>query len=138
MNEKELEQIREVIREELSNFLQKKKVVKKQVQTISGMLDIWKIHFEDDFFHSPAEAAALLNLQKKLIFSLKAAERPFDDETVKETFKALLQHLPTWYRDKGLMILNSKYNDIIKQIRKDKSAITENDLVYFHNHFNSN
>jgi hypothetical protein len=35
-----------------------------------------------------------------------------------ELFEIVLEKLPNWYKDKGLAIINSKFNDIIAEIKR--------------------
>jgi len=87
--------------------------VKKTVETIPGMREIWE-QLNPDHQWNGAESKHLLELQRKLIITLG---RCYDNNQICELLQVFLMKLPEWYKDKGLAILNSKYNDIIKQIK---------------------
>jgi len=86
-------------------------------ETYPGMRQIWEQGNPGHQWNG-AESKHLLELQRKLILS-------FGDGTMQTTldlFQAFIIKLPEWYKDKGLSILNSKYNDIIKQIKQSVTS----------------
>ncbi len=105
---------------------------RKKTQTVPGLKELW-IEANPQYIWSAADASHLLALQKKIIL-LSGNDAP---ERIKINFQAFLNKLPQWYQDKGLSILNSKFNDIIKQASNrpyDPAAKFANDELRKHNH----
>lgn len=83
---------------------------RKKPETVPGLKDIW-MEANPKYIWGAIDGTHLLELQKKII--LLSGNK--DPERIKINFKAFLSKLPEWYQTKGLSILNSKFNDIIKQ-----------------------
>lgn len=84
-------------------------------------LNWYKEKEETDYYFAAKDAGALSQLIKKLKFAVKAKDgnNEPDEEQLKEAFKYVLNHLPKWFleNDSSLTIINSKFNQIIKQIK---------------------
>lgn len=105
---------------------------RKKTQTVPGLKELW-MEANPQYIWSAADATHLLALQKKIIL-LSGNDIP---ERIIINFQAFLNKLPQWYQDKGLSILNSKFNDIIKQASNrphDPAAKFANDEHREHNH----
>lgn len=73
-----------------------------------------------------SQGKALKSLISKLKASLKNAGNDVTDNSTLDAFKILMQALPEWFRDKELNVINSKYNEIINQIKNSKNGTTNN------------
>lgn len=73
----------------------------------------------------------LKQLIRKIQFSFEQKKKvtPTDEQTV-ETFKFILDNLPKWHVEKlSLSNINSKYNEIIAEIRSRKSASSDSNYL---------
>ena len=66
------------------------------------------------------DGVALAGIIKKIEANLPPAPSQGGGEKVVNTFTALVQNLPVWYKEKAfsLSVINSKYNEIIASITK--------------------
>ena len=103
----------------------KKEKRKESPQTFPSMKPIW-YSFYPDYIWSGMDGKHLLELQKKIISSLKNSgnEDPKEAEVV-QILGIIMHNLPEWYKGKGVAIINSKYNDIVNEIKRTKSTRQE-------------
>lgn len=59
---------------------------------------------------------------KQLLVKLKTLKPESDDKDIFLTFKYFCLNLPDWFKDKDLQVLNSKFNEIITQIKNNKNG----------------
>ncbi len=96
------------------------------------IVEYWlkELHIEWSF--TGAQGKAVKSLIGKIKKVLKDAGRDFSDTEILDFFKAMCQHLPEWYKEKDLLILDSKFNEIISEIKRLKNGkpITKGQSVY--------
>jgi len=86
---------------------------------------------KNQYYWDVKSAASLNPLLNKIKFSIsekkekdtRQKETNATDNEVLTSFKYILQHLPQWYKDNlSIAILNSKYNEIINQLRNGQNS----------------
>ena len=103
------------------NVIEKRKKEKKIDDTRSSFqlcVDFWLKTFHPGWKFNATTGKHLKTIISNLENELKATGRDPTPETVAELFQAFCEKLPDWFKDKDLQILNSKYNEIITEIRK--------------------
>lgn len=86
-------------------------------------LDFWLKEFHIGWTFTGQNGKELKSIIKKIEKVLKDSE---NKSTVLNTFKLFCEKLPLWFKDKDLSILNSKFNEIIEQIKNLKNGNTTN------------
>lgn len=71
----------------------------------------------DDFVFSPIHAKSVGLLRKNITSLLKKHNRVADDQEVGDFALQLFDKLPSYYLDKDLAVINSKFNEIVLQIK---------------------
>jgi len=71
----------------------------------------------DDFVFSPVHAKSVGLLRKNITALLKKHNRVADDQEVGDFALQLFDKLPSYYLDKDLAVINSKFNEIVLQIK---------------------
>ena len=77
---------------------------------------IWFKHYGAEYTLPVKDRYAIISIEKHLL-------KVMPDKPVTESFKLFLSNLPEWWKDKGISTLNSKFYDLIKQIRENKRDI---------------
>lgn len=121
MEPEDFERIRQIVREEIE--LAKAKRPKAKPQIVEGMREAWLQHW-GEFTWAAKDMAALLAIQRALIAR-------YPEHSPVANFTVILQHLPDWYKDKSLPILNSKLNDILKQLAANPRATANTVKSYY-------
>lgn len=126
-NENEYEyEIENAIKDEVEVVNKKPKKQKDELKTaiFNSCKKIWlefyqsKTHLTYNF--SAKDAGCLATLIKKITFTIENSGGGATQENITTSFQTLLDKLPAWYRDKlELSLINSQYNSIIAQIKKD-------------------
>lgn len=78
--------------------------------------ELYEKHTGMDYSWQAKDAGCLNNIINKLYGIAKSTE----DDSIIYGFEYLLRHLPSWYLERGLSlcVLNSKFNEIIAEIKK--------------------
>lgn len=79
----------------------------------------WLNTVHKDWSFGGAQAGALAQVIKKNLNLLKKAGRAATETEQIEFFQHFLKHLPEYYHDKDIPMLNSKHNEIFEQIKKN-------------------
>lgn len=87
----------------------------------------WLKEFHQDFQFDAMSGKKMKSIIEKIKKLLIARKKEITDKSVFETFKLICQKLPEWYQDKDLAIIDSKFNEVIEQIKKPKPQILNND-----------
>jgi len=94
------------------------------------MIDFWLKEFHPDFNFNAIHGKAIKSIIKKIE---KLRKNPND--SVVDTFKVICQRLPDWYKTKDLQIIDSKFNEIIEEIKQQnngksaKNSTKSNDTI---------
>lgn len=86
----------------------------------------WLKEFHIDWTFTGVQGKAVKSLINKTRKVLKDAGRDFCDEEVLNFMRAMCQNLPEWYKQKDLMVLDSKFNEIISEIKSAKNGRSVN------------
>lgn len=105
----------------------KDKVIKENKVSVAKMplvdyqpcLDFWLKEFHPDWTFGGMQGKALKSLIKKI-----EKLRKNETDSIVELFKFICLKLPEWYKDKDLPIIDSKFNEIIEQIKIQKNGNT--------------
>lgn len=90
--------------------------------------DFWLSEFRLGFTFDGANGKALKNIISKMKTVMKAKGSEITDVSILETFKLICFNLPEWFQDKDLLVINSKFNEILIQIKnKNNGTITTKD-----------
>ena len=96
--------------------------LKKSSSAHQLCIDFWLKEFHPDWTFSPMHGKTLKQLILKIKTLLAGAERKNDDEEVFNFFQHMCQSLPDWFKDKDLLVINSKFNEIIEQIKQSRNG----------------
>jgi hypothetical protein len=81
-------------------------------------VDFWlkDLHIGWDFqaMHGKSMKQIIVKIKKRL----KEYDKPITDESIYNTFVYICNNLPDWFKDKDLNTINSKFNEIIEQIKR--------------------
>jgi hypothetical protein len=79
-------------------------------------LDAYRAHTNAGYYFAAKDAGAL----KQIVVKIEHLNDSAEADLTKATFGALMKNLPKWYRDSAfsLAVINSKFNEIIAEIRK--------------------
>lgn len=99
----------------------RKQVAEKDPVFIDS-LAYWLDILHPGWSFSGAQGKSLKSLLLKLKNAiLKAGKVEYTEKLHFEYFKLFCQNLPEWFKDKDLQVLNSKFNEIIEQMKKGKT-----------------
>lgn len=103
--------------------LKNKKTPKpKQALAYQLCVDYWLKDFHPGWHFGAVQGNHIKQIINKIKKSITADGRDVSDELIFNTFKAILQNMDEWFKDKDLQVINSKYNEIIEQIRSRRPA----------------
>ena len=102
-------------------------VVSAETTLFNMVKTYWLEEFHPGWHFDGAKGKALKSLIakiKKLLTdrNLKAEKPDPTDHDVVELFKAFCQNLPEYYKTKDLLFINSKYNEIIEELKITKNG----------------
>lgn len=100
---------------------------KKHLEFYQPCLDFWLKEFHPDWTFGGQQGKALKSILKKI-----EKLRKNENDSIVELFKLICLKLPDWYKDKDLQIIDSKFNEIIEQIKtanNGKSTSKTNDTI---------
>jgi hypothetical protein len=107
----------------------KEKAIEKS-QVYTSCVDYWLKTVHPGWTFGAIQGQHLKQLLSKMKTSLLEGKRFVYSESVHvNAFQYFCHHLPDYFKDKDLQVLNSKYNEIIEQMKK---GVTPQ-----HNDFNS-
>ncbi len=83
-------------------------------------VDFWLKEFHPDFTFGDVQGKAIKSILKKIE---KLRKNPND--SIFETFKLICLRLPYWYKTKDLQIIDSKFNEIIEEIKQQNNGTSK-------------
>lgn len=83
-------------------------------------VDFW-LEFKVDYIFDGMSGKHLKKLLEKIKELLHKNGSDESDESIIQLFSAMCNNLPAWYKDKDLSVINSKFNEIIEQIKNNKN-----------------
>lgn len=100
----------------------KSEVLKSNCKAYALCVEFWLKEFHIGWSFRPVSGKALKSLIKQIQNLLAAIGRENGDEAVASFFIAMCQHLPQYYKQKDLQVLDMKFNEIIEEIKKSKNG----------------
>lgn len=101
----------------------KLKVVDSAEPTLyQKLVDFWLMEFHIGWTFTAQQGKELKSTITKIKSVQKGAGKESSDESVFESFKQICLNLPEWYRDKDLAVINSKFNEIVSEIKNSKNG----------------
>lgn len=85
-------------------------------------VEFWLKEFRTGWTFSALHGKSLKSLIGKIKKVIADQKKLPTDELILNTFKHLCRSLPEWYQDKDLPVINSKFNEIVTQIKNGKST----------------
>ncbi|HEY4323607.1 MAG TPA: helix-turn-helix domain-containing protein [Mucilaginibacter sp.] len=86
------------------------------------LVDFWLKEFHIGWTFTGQTGKSVKSLIGKIKKILSDAGRDFSDAEIFSFFKAMCQNLPDWYKEKDLPVLDSKFNEIITEIKNNKNG----------------
>lgn len=106
-----------------SKHIQSKHIINKEYNAYQLAVDCWlKLHV--NYLFNGVSGKHLKQLLDKIRQLLAKTNNDTSDQNVFNMFELIITNLPTWFQDKDLPIINSKFNEIIEQIKNNKNAST--------------
>jgi hypothetical protein len=103
-------------------------VVVKTPTLYQSIVDFWLKTVHPGWTFSAQHGKEINSIVSKIKTVQKTAGKETSDESVYESFVLICENLPEWYKDKDLSIINSKFNEIltdVKNSRNGKSSTTK-------------
>lgn len=92
----------------------------------SCFLDKYKDLTGESYYWTAKDGSATSQLIQKIKFTFKSKDTEADDEKIYDAFSILLDNLPEWYKNNfSMAIINSKYNEIINEIKNSKKNVSK-------------
>lgn len=94
----------------------------KKISAYKLIADYWLNEMHKGWTFGSQHGKELKEIIKKIRNLLTSPEQKPDDETIFGFFKVICQNLPEWYKQKDLGIINSKFNELITEIKKGQNG----------------
>jgi hypothetical protein len=88
-------------------------------------VSFWLDEFRKGWTFSGVHGKAIKSIIQKIEKVHNASGKEPTEELIVESFKAICLNLPVWFQDKDLQIIDSKFNEIITQIKENKNGISK-------------
>lgn len=86
----------------------------------------WLENVHPDFTFTATHARQLKSIISKIKVVVKKKGNPITETTAIDTFVKICSSLPEWYKNKDLSIIDSKFNELLEEIR---SASLKNNVI---------
>jgi DNA-binding Lrp family transcriptional regulator len=101
------------------DILSKHKESKHSIYQLA--VDCWlKLHV--NYIFNGMSGKHLKQLLDKIKTLLEKTNNDTSDESMISMFELIINNLPDWFKDKDLPVINSKFNEIIEQIKNSKNG----------------
>ncbi len=108
--------------EESGNIEPKVILPKKEVSLFTLMVAVWFEDTHPDFVFSPIDGKKINSIINKIRELLKKKKRVDTDDEILSFFKLVCQNLPEYYQPKDLKIIDSDFNTIVAEIKKQQDG----------------
>lgn len=98
------------------------RITNEEVKAYALCVDFWLKEFHKGWSFRPVSGKALKSLIKQIQTLLAANDRDNGDDEVAAFFTAMCNNLPPFYKTKDLQVIDSKFNEIIEEIKKSKNG----------------
>lgn len=95
---------------------------KKELSLYQLMVEFWLKELHPGWTFTGQSGKSMKSLITKTKKILKDAGRDFCDAEVLSFFKLMCQNLPEWYAQKDISTIDSKFNEIITEIKQRKNG----------------
>ena len=85
-------------------------------------VDFWLKEFHPGFSFGTVHGKNMKSIITKIRTQLKLSSQEITDQGVAEAFRVLCKKLPDWFKNKDLQIIDSKFNEIISEIKNRKNG----------------
>lgn len=101
-----------------------KDVAKKNLQLSEYQIcvDFWLQEFHKGWTFNGQQGKALKSIILKIKKVLKDGNKEINKNSIFESFKFICLKLPEWYKTKDLQVLDSKFNEIVQEIKNPKNG----------------
>ena len=93
-----------------------------KIDSYKNSVDFWLKEFHVGFTFGGAQGKALKSILKKIKEVTGAAGNEPTEELIANTFRLICENLPDWYKEKDLNVIDSKFNEIILEIKNKKNG----------------
>lgn len=97
-------------------------VVSKEPTLHQRLCAVWLNEIHIGWTFGAMQGKCITSIGEKIKKIQKAAGLSTDDTDVERIFRIMCQKLPEWYKDKDLQVINSKFNEIITEIKNQKNG----------------
>ena len=111
------------------NEIKVKEIKKNKIKTIEEIsyplaVDFWLKEFHLGWTFENTHGAKMKSIIKKIKKVILDTGKDPTSDSIINTFKAMCNKLPQWYKDKDLSIIDSKFNEIITEIKNSNNGIS--------------
>ncbi len=94
----------------------------KKSSAYSLCIDFWLKEFHPGWSFGAVHGVKMKSIIKKIKDLLKVSGRESTDQAIHESFKAVCNNLPEYFLTKDLAMIDSKFNEIIQEIKNGKQG----------------
>jgi len=105
------------------------KQINKEQKGYQLSVDFWLKEFHIGWSFSGMQGKSLKSILSKIDGILKNAERTENDTS--NFFKVICLNLPDWFKDKDLNVIDSKFNEIVTEIKNKNNGISKTEQSIF-------
>lgn len=99
---------------------------KNTVNAYKQIVEFWLKEFHIGFTFNSTSGNKVKSIITKFKTLLKNESRPITDDAIVNAFKYMCVNLPDFYKDKDLAMLDSKFNEIILDIKNKNNGVSTN------------
>jgi hypothetical protein len=97
-------------------------VVPSATTLYASIIEFWLKEFHIGWTFTAQHGKEIKSIITKIKGVLKNGSKDVTDLAILESFKAICNNLPEWYKDKDLAIINSKFNEVVSEIKNHKNG----------------
>lgn len=95
---------------------------KKESNVYKKCVDFWLKEFHPDWTFDAVQGKSLKSIITKIKKLQEKTGKVVTDELIIEVFQIICKKLPEWYQNKDLQLINSKFNEIITEIKNGNKS----------------
>ena len=93
---------------------------KEENPVFKKCVEIWLKEIHPGWTFEGVHGKKMHSIIKKIRHVCKASHLEGTDDQIINSFRKMCLNLPTWFKDKDLLLIDSKFNEIITQIMEGK------------------
>jgi response regulator RpfG family c-di-GMP phosphodiesterase len=94
-------------------------------KSYSLLVEFWLKEFKPDYCFKAVDGLKMKSIIKQIKHKLTHAGNEPTEENILNSFKLVCLKLPEWYKTKDLSIIDSKFNQIVEEIKANGKSNTE-------------